>query len=161
MQNIDSAPNSSTPSTSPDPLNVVIAFDDARADYRALQLLARTLGPARHEFDLRPLPWTFEALASPHWRRYASEDAARAVILVVATTRCCELPATVRDWIRTSFAWQRTVPSLLLALLGAPGETPEATQPARDFLRQTAEAAGLSFLAPDPSVPPEATLHSA
>lgn len=131
-----------------EPLHVFVIHDDPPAYHRAVQLLAHTLSRGSEPVELRPLPWTFRSLESPYWRRYASDDAQRAAIVMVSMSGAGALPAVVSAWIRSCCAAQRVAPALLVALLGRPGERSQAYEATREFLRRTAKSAGLAFLSP-------------
>lgn len=133
-----------------DPLRVIIAYDERSAYRRAMRMLANTFCNDFQTSDIRPLPWRFDELALPPWRKHATADATHADIFVVSTSGT--LPEVVKEWLHSCFAVRRARPTAIVLLSDQNPETNPSECGCRQFLQRAAAAAGLDFLEPHVAV---------
>ena len=132
------------------PLRVVIAYNGTADGKRALRVMAEISRKLGEEIELHPVAWSFGALAEENWAEEAAGDAARADILIIATSCTNPLPAAVGRWAESAIRRKQGTAAAVVALLG-----PEASPDGRDSSRlgaiqAAARGARLDFFAPSP-----------
>jgi CheY-like chemotaxis protein len=145
----------STVASHPDPdtdagWHVVIAYDDVPAGRRAMHTLDNVGHAAGGTLKLCPLLWRFDILEDPGWRTEATIDTQRANLLIISTSSKGDLPAAVKEWVRSCLSQKQGHTAVVVALLGPADDTDVPDSPRVQFLRNAAEAAGLGFFAPTP-----------
>ena len=132
-------------------LRIVIAYNGSADGKRALRVMAHIRRKSGEEVEVQPAVWSFAALADEDWAEAAAGDAARADILVIATSCTNPLPAAVGHWAESAIRRKEGTSAAVVALLG-PEESPDGRDSSRLQAIQTAACvAGLDFFAPSPS----------
>ncbi|MEI2723390.1 MAG: response regulator [Verrucomicrobiota bacterium] len=154
-------PATSVPPSSPDAdWVVVIVYDDTRAGRRAVLTLDAVVHKLGGKKRLHPRLWRFDLLEDPDWRAAATAEADHAGLLILSASCKGALPATVQRWVRGWLDQRRGSAAALAALLGPADDADALDSPRVQRLRNTVEAAGLSFFAPEPAPPNQVKLAS-
>jgi len=132
-------------------LNGVMAYESASVAKLAKEkwdYMVHTL-ESRYDFELRL--WKFDVLRIPEWRDAATNDAAKAQLVLVATHGAGELPRQVKVWIKRWVALKNRVQesSRLLTFLFEPSSDRSGTSafPQFAYLQQAARWGSMDFIA--------------
>ena len=128
--------------------NVLIAYDDAPAGQRAMNILDNVDHRLDEPMNWYPLLWRFDLLEDPEWRVLATADALRADLLIIAASSQSDLPASVQDWIKDCLTQKHGTAAAVVALLGSAENLDEPDSPRIQFIKSAAARAGLDFFAP-------------
>jgi hypothetical protein len=136
-------------------LGVVIVYNDMHAVLRAVETLDR-LGRKFHgEVRQRLLPVPVSHLHDPDRFDHLLSDANSADLIIVSFNDPGDFPATLKQWIRECITQKRESGSAIVALLSSDERLDAPDSPRYQFIKQTAQAAGLDFLAPKSGVEEE------
>lgn len=131
-------------------LQVVIAYEDIQAGKHAMHVLTTLAKGLGDEIELKPLPWSFDLMADADWLTAATSDAAKADILIIATSGPNPLPPSIGRWAESAIERKRGTATAVVALFG-PVENPDGSGSARlEAIHAAALRAGLAFFAPTP-----------
>jgi hypothetical protein len=83
-----------------------------------MHAIDEVLRATHHPFELRPMLWRFDQFAQATWREHALCDAAKADIVVIASTSNGALPEPIDQWIGTLITRKRGSRLTLVAILG-------------------------------------------
>jgi hypothetical protein len=128
--------------------NVLSAYEDLEMGKQAkktFEYLAKHLGA---DAELNHQMWKFDVLTVPRLREMASQDAANASIIIVAS-RTGHLPAEVKWWLEIALEGDSKCVALV-ALVNTPAEFDSA----RGYLAELARENGLDFFA-QPELQPD------
>ena len=139
-----------TDSPAPNPLRVVIAYDDLAAGKRAMRVMTDLAKAFGDDIEFKPFPWSFDLLADLGWRAVAANDAIKADILIIATSRAGPLPLTIGRWAEDAIHRKRGTAAAVVALFGSE-QNPDGAGSSRLIgIQMAARRAGLDFFAPGP-----------
>jgi len=106
------------PAIRPVPFSAFIAYPEIAAGRDALGVINEVLRAAPQPHVLEPMLWRFDQLANPRWRARALADAARADVIVLASTAAIGLTPAVENWMQALLAQQLGRRTTIVALLG-------------------------------------------
>jgi hypothetical protein len=126
--------------------SVVVVYEDSAARERAVvfcdQLVTRFW--ARFEFEVNW--WSFAMLGPAAAAKAATENAARANLLVISATSVSDFPAPIKGWIETSLSVRGEREGLLAGLI-EPSANPSGWQGQKhNYLRNAAHRAAMDYL---------------
>lgn len=141
-QNPDAAPAADKPI-----LSVVNIYQDAFLGLRGRGLLEGLGRGLQDECELKIEMWSLELLEDPAVRQLATQDVARAKVVVFSLCGDSTLPETIERWVESWPARASNDCPALIALLN-PGEGGNEINPAiRGYLRGVASRQGMTFFA--------------
>jgi hypothetical protein len=100
------------------PFHAFIAYADLPAARRAMGVINEVLGATAGRFELKPMLWRFDQLASAKWCDYALTDAREAAVVVLASSRRGSLPVALEQWIGALIHYQRGQRVTVISLQG-------------------------------------------
>lgn len=127
---------------------IVIVYDDPPAGRRAMHTLDDVFHKLGGTWEPIPQLWRFDLLDDPYCRATATTAALQAGLLIISASHKADLPATVQGWFLRCLSQKQGHTAAVVALLGPVDDTDEPDSPRLRFLKNTAEATGLSFFAP-------------
>src|SRR5882724_5906132 len=95
--------------------------------------------------------WSFKTLASPHLRKLAAGEAARADLIIMAAHEGPTLPEPVMDFLSLWLAMRECYPQALVALLDSDPRANGASRQILAQLKMVAEMGGLDFFTRGPN----------
>jgi len=126
------------------PYNVVIAYDEFASGRHAVETCHRLIAESQGNFTVRVKVWSFAVLRNQVANLTAATDAAKAQMVMVATSSE-DLPAAVKKWMDAWLAWNGGRRAMLVAILDSEGA--EINQwPAETYLRAAAANGNMEFL---------------
>lgn len=134
--------------------SAVIVYGDDPARRRALHTLNNVVHVVDEKSKLCPQLWRFDLLEDPDRRAEAAFNTRLADLFIISTSSKGALSAAVQDWVQSSLSQKQGNAAVVVALLGPADDTDAPDSPRVQFLRNAAEAAGLSFFAPAPPAAP-------
>jgi hypothetical protein len=129
--------------------HVLIVYEDTRCGQRATDTYQRLRSQFGREFDFRISIWSFSVLQCARLNDQAVQDAIRANAIIIAANFRNEPPAEIKKWIDGWVSQKRNNSAILIALLHARTNQPEATDCMHDYFRDIATQAGMDFLMED------------
>ncbi len=129
------------------PFKVFIGYADLPAVRIATGVIADAIRRHGRRFDIQPMLWRFDQLASDHWRAVAIRAATEADVIVLASSAPGALTPGVEGWVNAFLVANRGRPATLVAVAG-PFEawTISIEEPASSLA--ACETARIGFLAP-------------
>jgi hypothetical protein len=106
------------PPSHPLPFKVFIGYADLCAARHATAAIGEAVRTARRRFEIQPMLWRFDQLASTHWRARAVAAAMEADAIVLASDAATPLPASLEAWIYDFLAASRGRRVTLVAITG-------------------------------------------
>lgn len=110
-----SAPPSLTPRVE---FKAFIAYADLNAARQAMRAINEVLQAAPRCHELQPMLWRYDQICSEKWRESSLLDAAKADVVVVASSLAGAMPALLEHWVGDFLAHMRGARTTLVALLG-------------------------------------------
>lgn len=95
-----------------------IAYADLNAARQAMSAISEVLQAAPRCHELQPMLWRYDQLGSEKWSDTALADAAKADVVVLASTAAGAMPAALEKWVGDFLAYKRGGRITLVALLG-------------------------------------------
>lgn len=126
------------------PYEVVIVYDQFVAGQHAVETCARLVSDFKDKFNVRVKVWSFAVLRNTAVNLTAASDAAKAQMVMVATSSE-DLPPAVKKWMQAWMTWNGGKCGLLVALLNTP-DAREDYSAAEAYLRFAAASKGMEFL---------------
>lgn len=100
------------------PFKVFIGYGDLPAVRAATAVIADALHSTRRRFDLEPMLWRFDQLASSHWQDVAVRAAQQADVIVLTSSEPSTLATAVESWVNAFLKANRGRPVTLVAVAG-------------------------------------------
>ena len=101
------------------PFKVFIGYADLPAVRRATSTSADAIRVSGRRFQIEPMLWRFEQLASAHWRDRAVQAALQADVIVLAASEPAALGTGIEQWVDSFLAANRGRRATLVAVAGA------------------------------------------
>lgn len=126
------------------PYNVVIVYDEFASGRHAVETCHRLIAESRDNFTVRVKVWSFAVLRNAAASLTAASDAAKAQMVMVATTSE-NLPPAVKKWLEAWLVWNGGRRGMLVAILNSQ-ETGINQWEAETYLRTAAANGNMEFL---------------
>lgn len=128
-------------------LRTVIAYDDVTAGKQAMQLLSSMNQHLKGEAEIEVIPWSFPLLADETWGKLAGADAAKADILIIATTGLHPFPLTVLTWVESIIDQLRETDAAIVSLQCQEEIASGSATACNEAIRNATRQAGLAYFA--------------
>lgn len=131
-------------------LNVLIVYDNRAAGQRAMRLYRDLACQQAGELSLRPRLWRLDVVVDPVCSGFAIADAVNADLLMISTSGQSALSPPAQHWLKLclALARKRGTSVAMIALVGTASKINETDFLTLQFLRRSAEEAGLDFFTP-------------
>lgn len=114
------------------PFRVFIGYSDLPAVRNATAVIGDAVRESPRKFEIHPLLWRFDQLASAHWSPKAIAAALHADVVVLASSSPTALSPAIEHWITAFLAANCGRPTTLIAISGeSEAWTISIEQPAR------------------------------
>jgi len=134
-------------------LTIVMVYEDYATGKLAQQIfgnVAEQLGP---DCGLDHQMWKFDLLRSPRLQELAAEEAAEAIMIIIAAHGDAQLPDEVKTWITKWSSMKRTHPSALVALFDGNNLSPHDRVATRSYLQHVAQTERMDFFCNEVNAP--------
>jgi hypothetical protein len=128
-------------------LRAVIAYDDVTAGKQAMQLLSSMNQHLTGEAEIEVIPWSFPLLSDETWGKLAGADAAKADILIIATTGLHPFPLTVLNWVESIIDQLRETDAAIVSLQCQEEIASGSAAACHEAIRNATRQAGLAYFA--------------
>ena len=95
-----------------------IAYADLNAARQAMSAINEVLQAAPRCHELQPMLWRYDQLGREKWSETSLADAAKADVVVLASSAAGAIPAALEKWVGDFLAYKRGGRVTLVALLG-------------------------------------------
>jgi hypothetical protein len=106
------------PPLRPLPFKVFIGYTDLGAVRNATDTIADAVRTASRRFQIQPMLWRCDQLASAHWRDRAIRAAQEADVIVLASSEVGGLSAGVEEWVNAFLIANRGRRATIVAISG-------------------------------------------
>lgn len=130
------------------PFKVFIGYGDLPAVRTATGVIADAMQSAGRRFDLQPMLWRFDQLASSHWRDVAVRAAQDADVIVLTSSAPGTLAPAIEGWLTAFLEANRGRRATIVAVAG----------PSDAWTICIEEPAAKNALAAEPAIEPIAAL---
>lgn len=121
------------------PFRVFIGYSDLPAVRNATAVIGDAVRESSRKFEIHPLLWRFDQLASAHWSPKAVAAALHADVVVLTSSSPTALSSAIEQWISAFLAANRGRPTTLIAISGeSEAWTISIEQPSRHENRASA-----------------------
>jgi len=127
------------------PLKTVIVYDGFADLIRAYEMWAAIVARLKDKIQIVSSAWDFTGLRDPRLRRQAALNTASANVIVLSASGQSELPVYMLHWINSWLPWKKGRRAALVAVLDQQAPLPPAAAHLRNYLRRSAEQAGMDF----------------
>jgi len=132
-------------------LSAVMVYENATVAKLAKEKWNYVVHTLQSSYDFELRLWKFDALRIPEWRVAATNDAAQAQLVFVASRGAGDLPPEVKEWIEQWLAMKDRVPDatrLLSAVFDPASDSPDASAFSQvAYLQQAARRGSMDFIA--------------
>lgn len=112
------SPPSSPPETPAIEFRAFIAYADLNAARQAMRAINEILRAAPRRHVLQPMLWRYDQVCDAKWHGPSLVDAAKADVVVLASSDAKGMPAGLEKWVGDFLALKRGARTTLVALMG-------------------------------------------
>lgn len=127
------------------PFKIVVVYDGFADLIRAYDTWATLTARFRKQIQIVTSAWNFAMLRDPSLRQKAALHTADADMIVLSASGRSDLPAHVRNWIRSWIPWKKGRSDALVAVLDEQSPLSATAAQLRNYLRRKAEQTGMDF----------------